>query len=114
MSVSFSSTESEGGDVNTMISKSLSNNDALMASLPTITLIRALEPEDFAADSYYVAKPKQHQLPREEILFLPPEKPTVIGNTLRNMDSRKSKLFLSESNSRRNACYPEASSKTKR
>ena len=114
MSVSFSSTESEEADPSAMISKGLSSNESLMASLPTITLIRPLEPDDFAPDSCYITKPKQHQLPREEILFLPPEKPTVIGNTLRNMDGRKSKLFLSESNSRRNSCYPEVKPKSKR
>lgn len=81
---SFSSTESDScGESSanaTAIAtvQALSKHDQLMASLPTITLLRALEPEDefTAMDLSY--RPKQKQKPQEEILYLPPQKPKII------------------------------------
>ena len=76
-----------------------------MASLPTITLLRAVEPDDFAADSLY--KTKQKQLPREEILFLPPEKQRMMGDSLNHSDAAKSDSFYRKN--KRGSAYEELS-----
>lgn len=78
---SFSSTDSECDvvSVSSSTAKMVPKNKNLMASLPTITLQRAFEPEELLTDSYNTSRHKL--LPEEEILFLPKELPITISHT---------------------------------
>ena len=81
---SFSSTESDScGESSanaTAITnvQALSKHDQLMASLPTITLLRAIEPEEEFTTMDLSYRVKQKQKPQEEILYLPPQKPKIV------------------------------------
>ena len=67
-------------------------NENVMASLPTITLQRAFEPEELLTDSYHTTRHKQ--LPEEEILFLPKEQPITISHTSKVREPTKEQQVL--------------------
>ena len=58
-----------------------------MASLPTITLHRAFEPEELTTESCYTTKHKQP--PTQEILFLPIEKSDTTADNMKDSDRTK-------------------------
>ena len=86
----FSSTDSEcdtNGGANTAVPK----HDHLMASLPTITLNRAFEPEELATDFYFTSKHKQPL--EQEILFLPKNQKPIEDNLKGTHHSKTRSLY---------------------
>ena len=83
---SFSSTDSECDVASGSNVKLVPKNEHLMASLPTITLQRAFEPEELLTDSCNASK--HRLLPEQEILFLPKEQPIAVGYDITNRDSK--------------------------
>ena len=87
-----SSTDSDCDAVSVSMSKMVPKNASLMASLPTITLQRAFDPEELLGDSCHVSKHKL--LPEQEILFLPKEQPIISGNNgAKGLEYSKGRLF---------------------
>ena len=91
---SFSSTDSECdiASLSSSNAKMVPKNENVMASLPTITLQRAFEPEELLTDSYHTSRHKQ--LPEEEILFLPKEQPITISHNTKGREATKEQHAL--------------------